>query len=148
MALHLTEEQIVEFRESFSSVDKANSNKIHTNELNAVMKHLGQDLSANELKDLTHECDPKGTGSVDFDMFLGAMSRILKESENAEEVVNSFKILDKDGKGVVSSAELKQVIQSLNEKLSPSDVEELIKEADPKHEGKIAYADFVKQLSK
>ena len=58
-----------------------------------------------------------------------------------------LQIFDKDGKGWITSAELRHVLSNLGEKLSPAEMDDMIKESDPDDDGKIQQEEFVRMLT-
>jgi Ca2+-binding EF-hand superfamily protein len=57
-----------------------------------VMKTLGQNPTADEIKQMIHEIDEDGDGNVDFDEFLLLMVKQEKAAEGEEEeLVTVFK---------------------------------------------------------
>ena len=99
MADQLTEEQIAEFREAFSLFDKDGDGTITTKELGTVMRSLGQNPTEAELADMINEVDADGNGSIDFPEFLTMMARKMKDTDSEEEILEAFKVFDKDGNG-------------------------------------------------
>ena len=55
-------------------------------------------------------------------------------------------LYDKDGNGFISAAELRTIMRSLGEKLSPEEIEEVIAEADEDGDGEINYKEFAKMM--
>ena len=92
------------------------------------------------------EVDPNNEGEVDFNGFMELMAKKMKEKEMDEELIEAFKVFDKDGNGFISAAELRHVMTNLGEKLSDDEVDEMIKEADVDGDGQINYAEFVKMM--
>ena len=95
-------------------------------------------------KDMINEVDIDGNGTIDFKEFLGIMVRKMRESDSEEELIEVFKIFDKDGNGLISSDELLNVLVTLGEHITIEEVEDLIKEADLDGDGYINYDEFVK----
>merc|ERR1711879_360806 len=62
------------------------------------------------------------------------------------ELVEVFKVFDRDGSGFISPAELRHVMTNLGEKLADEEVDEMIREADVDGEGQINYEEFVKMM--
>ena len=73
--IKLTDEQVEEFKEVFNIFDKTNSGAIPTGELSALLAQLGQKTSDYEIKELSGEVDPKGSGKCTFPAFLDAMAK-------------------------------------------------------------------------
>eukprot|EP00960_Hanusia_phi_P067471 766638-Hanusia_phi.AAC.9 len=129
----LTEEQIAEFKEAFSLFDKDGDGTITTKELGTVMRSLGQNPTEAELQDMINEVDADGNGTIDFPEFLTLMARKMKDTDSEEEILEAFKVFDKDGNGFISAAELRHV-------------DEMIREADidgATGDGQINYEEFV-----
>lgn len=147
MSNNLTEEQIQEFKEAFTLFDKDNNGTISKQELSTVMRSLGLSPSEQEVTDLMNEIDLNGNKSIEFSEFLTLMSRQLKQNDSEMELLEAFKVFDKNGDGYISSAELKHVLTSIGEKLSDAEVDEILKEvADG--QGQINIEQFAEILSK
>ncbi|KAH9849329.1 hypothetical protein C2E23DRAFT_839743 [Lenzites betulinus] len=146
MADQLSEEQISEFKEAFSLFDKDGDGTITTKELGTVMRSLGQNPTEAELQDMINEVDADGNGTIDFPEFLTMMARKMRDTDSEEEIKEAFKVFDKDGNGYISAAELRHVMTNLGEKLSDSEVDEMIREADVDGDGQINYEEFVKMM--
>ncbi|KAH9548283.1 hypothetical protein CY35_11G080200 [Sphagnum magellanicum] len=146
MAEHLTDEQIGEFKEAFSLFDKDGDGSITTQELGTVMRSLGQNPTEAELKDMIHEVDADGDGTIDFSEFLDLMARKMKDADSDEELKEAFKVFDKDQNGFISAAELRHVMINLGEKLTDEEINEMIREADVDGDGQVNYEEFVKMM--
>lgn len=55
-------------------------------------------------------------------------------------------MFDKDQRGFIEAKELRHVLTNIGEKLSTTEMEDMIKEADPDNDGKIQYDEFVRLL--
>ena len=135
-----------EFKEAFSLFDKDGDGTITTKELGTVMRSLGQNPTEAELQDMINEVDADGNGTIDFPEFLTMMARKMKDTDSEEEILEAFKVFDKDGNGFISAAELRHIMTNLGEKLTDEEVDEMIKEADMDGDGQINYEEFVKMM--
>lgn len=100
---------------------------------------------------LTHlssliQVDADGNGTIDFPEFLTMMARKMKDTDSEEEILEAFKVFDKDGNGFISAAELRHIMTNLGEKLTDEEVDEMIREADIDGDGQINYEEFVKMM--
>merc|ERR1712093_84800 len=96
----LTEEQIEECREAFQlfvCCEEVSSAWLCLKKLGTVMRALGQNPTDFELLDIINEVDVDGSGCISFSEFLTVMARRMKDDETVEELIEVFKILDKDG---------------------------------------------------
>ena len=65
------------------------------------MRKLGQTPTEAELQDMLNEVDTDGNGSIDFNEFLSLMARKMKDANENEEMVEAFKVFDRDGNGLI-----------------------------------------------
>lgn len=79
---------------------------------------------------MINEVDAEGKGTIDFPELLTLIARKIKDINNDEELLENFKVFDRDGNGLISAAELKYVMTNLYEKLTDEEVDEMIREAD------------------
>jgi calmodulin len=103
---------------------------ICTRDLGTVMRSLGQNPTDAELQDMINEVDADGQGMIDFPEFLSLQARKMKDTDTEEELIEAFKIFDRDGNGFISAAELRHVMTNLGEKLTDEEIDEMIREAD------------------
>ena len=146
MVENLTDEKIMEFKAAFELFDKDRNGKITSKELGTVMRGLGQNPTEEELKQIIREVDLDGNGTIDFKEFLCLMVKKMKDTDTEEELLEAFKVFDRDGNGFITSHELRNIMNSLGEGLSPEEIEEMIKEADLDNDGQIDYEEFVKMM--
>lgn len=92
--------------------------------------------------------DTNESGTIDLPEFLNMMAIKMAEANVEEEILEAFKIFDKDGDGLITARELKHVMANLGEVLSEDEVDAMIKEADIDGDGSINYAEFFVMVSK
>jgi calmodulin len=132
-----------EYKKAFDIYDKDKDEKINLTELENIMKSIGQKPSESELQDMINEIDIDGEGVITFDGFISLMEKKLRDADTEEELIESFKVFDKDGNGLISSENLRDVVVSLGMKFSQEEIEEMIREADNDGDGFINYEEFV-----
>lgn len=81
-----------------------------------------------------------------WDQFAANISSKLSGgSFTTEQIVEMFKVFDKDGDGHVSANEIRSVMAGVyGEPLSEAEIEEVIKLADVDGDGQINYTEFVR----
>ncbi len=61
------------------------------------------------------EIDSDQSGSIEFGEFLQLMRRRMRDTDTEEEMVEAFKVFDRDSDGFISFLELKLVMQQIGE---------------------------------
>jgi calmodulin len=149
MGDNLTDEKVLELKEAFEMFDRDKDGLINSKELGNILRSLGHDPSEQELTDMIMDVDSNEDGRIDFNEFMMIMHKRAKESDIEEELIEAFRIFDKEGEGRISCSEFRHIMLTLGERLSEDEVDEMIKEADMKGEGIINYKEFAKiMLSK
>ena len=90
--------------------------------------------------------DPDATGFITFARLIVVMEEKLKESDTVEDLMKQLTKLDRDGDGKIPSPEFKQYLMNMGNKMTSEEIEELMKEADPKGEGSVDIAEFAERI--
>jgi Ca2+-binding protein (EF-Hand superfamily) len=139
-----TEDQKKEFKEAFSLFDTDKDGFITSKELGDLMKKLGLNPTEAELQDMINEIDYDGSGTIDFEEFISLISRKMKEPGIENELMEAFKIFDQDGTGMITTNAFKKIIRDLSDKLTDTEIEDMLAEADPDADGYIKFEDLIK----
>ncbi|XP_062557052.1 calmodulin-A-like [Armigeres subalbatus] len=143
----LSDEQITELREAFSLFDTNADGVITASELGTVLRSLGKNVSDAEVEELLKEVNVDQDGMIHFPDFVAMMSVRLRDFNSEEELMEAFRIFDRDGNGLISAEELRAALHSFGEQLSDEEIEELLREADVNSDGQIDYEEFVKMIT-
>lgn len=135
-----------EYKDAFEMFDKDKDGTITAKELLNVMRSLNQEPTEQELNEMINEVDVDGNGRIDFEEFVSLMNRRSKETDTEEEVINAFRVFDKDANGLISSTELRHIMTTLGDRLTDEEVDEMIREADIDGDGYINYEEFVRMM--
>ncbi|KAM3144224.1 hypothetical protein pb186bvf_003686 [Paramecium bursaria] len=136
----LSEDQIANYKETFSLFDKDGDNKIAVSELGLLIRGLNQNPTEAEIEEMKNEVDPDGTGQLDFPE--------AKDIDQEEELMDAFRVFDKNQRGEVDATAIKHMIRTLGEPLSEEEANQFIQEANPNKEtNSIRYADLVRILT-
>ncbi|XP_051632241.1 alpha-actinin-4 isoform X2 [Manacus candei] len=129
----ISQEQMQEFRASFNHFDKDHGGSLGPEEFKACLISLGYDVENDrqpkrrtdskdfrallgpagsrlgdaEFQRIMAVVDPNGSGSVTFQAFIDFMSRETTDTDTAEQVINSFRVLAGD-KNYITAAELRR----------------------------------------
>ena len=147
MVDNLPNQQIQEYKEAFSVFDRDGNGVINTDELESVLKSLGQNPTSEEVNDMIKDVDIDGNGTIDWNEFLALMSRHLKDEDGELEIWETFEVFDRDGNGYINTAELRHVMTNLGLKLTEDEIEQMIREADKDGDAHINFLDFKKLMT-
>jgi len=135
-AYNLDEEQLDEFKEAYS-LHQDKEGRLKPVDLAILMRFLGQNCSDGEIMDMMTE---NGSGGfMNQDSFLKMMGKKYQQDDGEEELIKSFQVFDKDGKGSITSVELRFILTGLGDRISDEEAENIISQADPSGGGTINY---------
>ena len=143
---YITESQRKELQDVFDQFDKDKDGKISSNELENAMQSMGQNPTVEEVQEMMKEVDLNQDGKIDFDEFMTLMIKTSPENQAEEEVINAFRVFDKEGNGLISSAELKHIMMNIGDKMTEEEADEMVNEADIDEDGMINYEEFVRMM--
>jgi calmodulin len=144
---NLTEMEIALYKEAFQIFDKHSEGYISSNELGTIMSSLGFNISDEDLNEITNIYDnDQNNNMIDFISFLEIISKKKGNIYKEEDLIDAFRIFDKEGNGKISSKELLYVMMSSGEDFNENYIKELISESSIEHDEFIDYQKFVKLL--
>ena len=154
-----------EFRECFSLFDKDKKGAIDEFNFGGCLRSMALNPTEKEAKELFAEVakDVEGVQKADVDAVLAAGRKYAKVMESADQeqgLRDALKVLDKEGNGMVSSAELRHIVANLKVKtekigdemvhtpIGDEELDEAMEEIDPKKAGQIKIDHLVKEVFK
>ena len=144
---NFNEHQISLFREIFSEFDKDGDGTLDTKYVGIIMRSMGQRPTESELREIIVEVDADNSGCMDFSEFLTVMAHHIKDDFDAkDDICTAFKVFDEAGKGMIKVSDLRSVLTTLGDVLTPDEIEEMIKAADQSNSGEINYEEFVGKM--
>ena len=143
---YITDEQRKELQDVFDQFDKDKDGKISAKELENAMQSMGQNPTVDEINQMMQEVDLNHDGKIDFDEFMTLMIQNSPDTQTEDEVINAFRVFDKEGKGLISSAELKHIMMTIGDKMTEEEADEMVNEADIDEDGMINYEEFVRMM--
>jgi centrin-1 len=141
----LSREEVEELREAFTLFDTDGNGTIDTAELKAAMESLGYTQN-NRVAFVI--IDQLQTPTIDFPAFLRLMTARISDSDSRDDIGKVFKLFDQDGKGHVSTDDLQRVARELGEKMTPSELREMVDRADLNGDGVVNMDEFYNVMTK
>ena len=143
-------DNISDKKENYKSFfDKYDSNKdgnVNSIELANILKAIDVNASDEEIKEIIAEINLEGNGEINFEKFVSIVNRRDKDVDNEEEVLNAFKLFDKEGNGLININDLKHIMLTCGNNFSETEINDLLKEADIDMDGYINYEEFIRSL--
>lgn len=144
----LTEEQQLRLRREFHRFDRDRSGFISAGEMLQVLRLLGNNPTLGEFDTVLKSIDRNNDGVVDFREFAHVWWK--REQETMEQDFESelhlaFGVFDANDDGIISAAELRNMLTTLGERMTDAEVDEFLAECDTDASGSISFEEF-KQL--
>lgn len=127
----------------FREMDKNGDGRITKEELELALIQLGERPSSSKIEAIINQIDTDGNGCIEIDEFLQALRKQLLNPREERELREVFSVFDKNGDGMISVDDLVVVMQSLGQKLSEADAQEMIREGDVDRDGLISFHEFI-----
>ncbi|XP_063477219.1 alpha-actinin-4 isoform X26 [Macaca mulatta] len=103
----ISQEQMQEFRASFNHFDKKQTGSMDSDDFRALLISTGYSLGEAEFNRIMSLVDPNHSGLVTFQAFIDFMSRETTDTDTADQVIASFKVLAGD-KNFITAEELRR----------------------------------------
>jgi len=138
----ITQKQYDDAQQTFNLFDKRGDGMVKSGDIGKVFTSLALKMDQEKLKDWLDEVDEEATGNINWEQFKMVYETKLKEDEDERELKEAFRVLDKDHKGVIPVTDLRWILQSLGDDLSPEEIENMIEETDTDGSGTVDYEEF------
>jgi len=142
MAKYYSQKDIDEFKECFNLYSKKGI--VDTpGLLRFVMRSLGYSPTVEE-SELLFKIKGK---KYDFAAFLEILHDYSQKDQPSLEVLSGFRSHDRQKRGLISAKELKSILTGIGERLTPQEVDAILREANVPPNGSVKYEDFIKVVS-
>ena len=144
---NLTEMEIALYKEAFQIFDKHSEGYISTKELGTIFNSLGINISEEDLIEIITIYDNDQNNSmIDFITFLDIIAKKKDDIYKDEDLINAFRIFDKEGNGKISIKELRYVMMSSGVDFNENYIKDIINESNVDNDEFIDYHKFIKLL--
>ncbi|CAF1267430.1 unnamed protein product [Adineta ricciae] len=153
---NLTDGQMNEYEEIFTYFDRKNTGRIDVNDLGLIIRSAGLNPSDMKLKEIQDDYERNKINEIDFQQFLQILINLTNEIDDEIDLIEAFRVFDKEGQGnqsyihlmsFITKEELFHIVTHLGEKLTSEEAEEMMEDADIYCDGKIRYEEFVKVMT-
>uniref|UniRef100_G3PEJ5 Actinin, alpha 1 n=1 Tax=Gasterosteus aculeatus aculeatus TaxID=481459 RepID=G3PEJ5_GASAC len=105
----ISQEQLNEYRASFNHFDRKRSGIMDAEDFKTCLISVGYNLGENEFSRIMSIVDPNRMGVVTFQAFIDFMSRETADTDTADQVIASFKVLAGDKNYILADELLREL---------------------------------------
>lgn len=132
----LDEEQKQQLLEAFELFDKNHDGVITVVEMHSVFNTFGKSPIDSEKARRLSDDEKK---LISFEQFLQMMTSKATMSDIDDELMEAFKVFDKDDNGVISVSEMKEALNNLGENITDAEINTILMQLDTNGDGSISY---------
>jgi Ca2+-binding EF-hand superfamily protein len=127
------------FKNAFDAFDEDRDDLCATEILGKLIRAIGFNPLPEEVEDMQEDINAP---TFDFNTFLYLVYRHAREADPEAELIESFKVFDKDGSGKLPVATIRKILENLKQPFTRDQIDELLGKATIVGD-KITYAEFV-----
>ncbi|KAK9863257.1 hypothetical protein WJX84_001918 [Apatococcus fuscideae] len=143
---YLSRQQMEDLREAFEMFDKRKAGAFTSEDLQKVLKDLGEGTSAKDIDNIIAGLDTDGDGVIDFAQFVLVMMHNVRKAEPEKDLQGVFSVFDKSGNGLITQEDLRNAIKSMgSQELSEDDISVALGMVEQK-DGQIDYHEFLRLI--
>jgi len=146
--------EAVRFRRMYDAVDDNGDGKLTIEEIRGFLKKLGMQMSDEDVESIVSPLSTSDDGSLKFEQFISLYESLWQDiglstdheegGESSDDLMEAFRVFDKNRDGYISSEELQQILQSLGlgEGRDLSNCEKMICKFDLDSNGLLDFYEF------
>lgn len=144
---NIDDDKLAEAKYIFGIYDENKDGLVNINEAKEILRTTGVYPTSSEIQFLITQVNPSGKGQLNLDQILEMLNIYFERNQETEEtIINSFKVFDPTGRGIIKVDEFKRAIEAFEDDLTNTRINDMIKAADPDKKGVIRYKDFVHKM--
>jgi len=140
-----TPEDEANFKNAFDAFDEDRYGIIPPELLGKLLRAVGFNPYPEEVEDMIEDVK-SNDAQLNFDAFLYMLRHHARSVDPEGELVDAFRVFDKDGKGRLKVDMIRSILKSIKQPFTDDQIVELISQADVDTSQSIAYRDFVKLM--
>nr|XP_022331532.1 calmodulin-A-like [Crassostrea virginica]XP_022331533.1 calmodulin-A-like [Crassostrea virginica] len=139
---------LTEIKTLFSVFDKNKDGFLTAKEVAALLQSgkLSVSIPYNAVQKIVRGVDQKDKKMVNITQLTELLGQHCSEFNPMGDMLEAFKVFDKNGDGVISVSELRQVMNNLGERLTDRELQRMFQNADQDGDGEINFNEFLKMM--
>ena len=134
------------FKEEISEYGRESENSFTSQEIEAALRVLGHETTGEVLEDMMQKLNLADDKVAEPQDGQSVTAKRIRFQVALEELIETFRVFDKDNNGLILTSELKLVMNSVGERLTRPEIEEIIKEGNPNLDDYMNYEQFVRRV--
>lgn len=133
------------FKNAFDAFDEDRDDLVETSEIGKLLRAVGFNPMPEEVQDMMEDIDaPK----FDFKTFMYIVYRHARECDPEQELIDAFKVFDKDGSGKINVNTIREILKNLKQPFTDDQINELLAQAQNiiDKNNNVKYSEFVKVM--
>jgi calmodulin len=133
------------FKNAFDAFDEDRDGEIPTDLLGKLLRAVGFNPYPEEVEDMIEEIQSSHS-KLDFQAFLYLLRSHARAADPEGELVDAFRVFDKDGTGKLKTDTIRKILKSIKQPFTDDQINELFSQADVDTSQCVLYRDFVKLM--
>merc|ERR1711939_225176 len=139
-------------KEAFKVFDEENNNIADVREVGTIMGSLGVNPTEKELHGMLAQMEEdEPTGFVKYEKFEPVIVKAMEDNEiptdSEEDIIRAFRALDTDGKGYLTTEELRELMTKNEEHFSADEIGEMLTFAIDKDTGNCNFTEYAEKVA-
>ena len=135
-----------EYRTQFKKADTNKDGLISYQELKQLLEKSGFNCSEAELQDYVNDVNINEDGELDEESFLDIIEKCQCENDTEEELLEVFKIFDKNNTKLITIKNVMDVFSKIDESIKQEEILQMFKECDLDQDGYLNYEEFKRMI--
>jgi calmodulin len=130
------------FKNAFDAFDEDRDGEIPTDLLGKLLRAVGFNPYPEEVEDMIEDIQT-GNSKLNFDVFLYLLRSHARAVDPEGELVDAFRVFDKDGTGKLKTDTIRKILKSIKQPFTDDQINELLSQAQIDTNQCVKYRDFV-----
>jgi calmodulin len=139
-----SQDEARKYKRSFDAYDDDNDGRVAVEHLGRVIRAIGFNPLPEEVADMIE--DIQGP-SFDFDSLLYILSRHAREADPEAELVDCFKVFDKDGSRRLKVSLVSQILRSLRKPFTDAQINRLLSKLEIDESETVDLTELAKEMT-